>query len=387
MGDQISRLIGSLLFLFFLTGALPGYGAEPAWEEVDRISWPTGFRIDGVELKGLSGIAYDEETKLFYFISDAKEPGAAHVFTLSLELDETGMARANWRGSQSLLQPNGDPFPPIDAEGIAFDHVNRLLYVSTEGFYQGHHRLTRDPWVGQFSWPEARLQRFLPLPADFLPRNENGEPVPPGAPSQKTGVRRNLGLEALGVTPDHGVVYAANEAALRQDYDGEYDFRRRQPQETLVRVVRFTGLPDRPEKESQRVYRTDPGVRILFLRAMNTLSALHPLDNEGTLLFLERGVQGPRLATGNFRIRIYQVDYFDSEATPVQSGDRLAGKDVTPLRKTLVWEGDEDMDNIEGLTRGPKWAGSRTLFLISDNNHHARQKTQLVMLREVSSPE
>ncbi|MCC5788127.1 MAG: esterase-like activity of phytase family protein [Opitutales bacterium] len=351
------------------------------WEEWKRFSWPTGYTVEGVTLKGLSGITFDPEKGVFHTISDGKGVGEARVFTLSPEWEEGLLTGMKWTGVIGLTL-RGKPFPPMDGEGIALDHRRGWLYVANEGFASSPSEYGRYPWVAKFDWPGGEWEQALPLPNEFMPRDARGNRVPPGDKAQVAGVRKNLGPESLGLSPDGQTLFTANEAALKQDYEGSYDFRRQQAQNTLVRVVKFGGVPERPKVLGQRAYRTDPGARVLFVPAFNTLSALEVMDDRGRLLMLERGVQGPVLATGNFRIRLYEVDFADSEATDISALSALAGESIIPLSKRLVWEGTEGMDNLEGVARGPEVEGRKTLFLVSDNNSNAQQETQVIVLRQ-----
>lgn len=376
------RLLGGCLLSAapFLAPAI----ASPEFAEVDRMVWPTGTQTEGVTIGGLSAIAYDPRSGNTWALSDRKGPGEARLFKISLGIDENGQWSAEIRPGPSLRQSDGSLFAALDAEGLAIDGQRGFWYVSTEGLPQQNHSLQRFPWVGQFLYPEAKMRRTLPLPDDFIPRNAAGEPVDPGAPDQAFGVQRNLGFEGLGLTPSGEVLYAANEAALRQDDERLFDFTFFQAQNSLVRLVRWEGLPERPRLAGMRAYRTDPGHRLLGLRLFNTVSALEPDGDDGRVLILERGVRGASLATGNFRLRLYAVDFFDPGATVIREGMALREESIQALSKTLLWEGTEAMDNGEGLSWGPVVDGRRTLLIITDNNSNPQQETQLIILQERS---
>ena len=97
------------------------------------------------------------------------------------------------------------------------------------------------------------------------------------------------------------------------------------------------------------------------------------------LLVLERSyVSG----VGN-SIRIYEADL--RGATDVQHVPALPGQQVRPVRKRLLADlsdfGLQTVDNVEGITWGPRLpTGERTLFLVSDNNFSPSQTTQLIGL-------
>ena len=352
--------------------------------EVGRIVWPTGEKTDGVEIKGLSSISYDAQKNVFYALSDRKGPGQARLFRIALNQEDDPWS-ATIEPGPSLRRGDGTVFPSLDAEGLALAPCGEFFYVSTEGLPGHTDPLIRLPWVAQFDRNETTLRRSLPLPEDFLPRNAAGRLVDPGAPDQVYGVQRNLGFEALGLTPSGGTLYAANEAALRQDDPRVFDFSLRQAEGSVIRIIRWEGLPHESRLTGMRAYQTDRGESFLRMRLFHTVSALEPEGEEGILYVLERGVTGTRLATGFFRLRLYRVDFNEAEATALEEGVPIDREKVRPLTKTLVWESDKAMDNGEGLTRGPIMDGRRTFAIVSDNNRNRAQETQLLILQERSA--
>jgi hypothetical protein len=61
----------------------------------------------------------------------------------------------------------------------------------------------------------------------------------------------------------------------------------------------------------------------------------------------------------------------------------LAGLDVQPVQKTLLFDLGSlgiPLDNVEGMTIGPKLPdGRQSLVLVSDNNFAASQFTQFLL--------
>ncbi|MCY2968296.1 MAG: esterase-like activity of phytase family protein, partial [Planctomycetota bacterium] len=87
------------------------------------------------------------------------------------------------------------------------------------------------------------------------------------------------------------------------------------------------------------------------------------------------------------RIRIYNVNI--SGATDVSGLNALTGSE-TPVSKSLLFDLDVlgiTLDNIEGITLGPKLAnGNRSVILVSDNNFSGTQFTQFIVLQAVPEP-
>ena len=108
---------------------------------------------------------------------------------------------------------------------------------------------------------------------------------------------------------------------------------------------------------------------------------LLPLDDE-SLIAMERSFSVGAPGTGN-SIKLYKVAL--RGATDVNGVDSLEGMldRVRPARKTLLLDLDElgiPLDNVEGLTFGPRLPdGRRSVVLVSDNNFAATQFTQFLL--------
>jgi hypothetical protein len=106
--------------------------------------------------------------------------------------------------------------------------------------------------------------------------------------------------------------------------------------------------------------------------------AVHPADPRRYLVLERSFVTG----VGN-KIRIFEVDL--RGATNIARHDSIAGADIEPVRKKLVADLADfplsTVDNVEGMTWGPKLpTGERTLLLVSDDNFAATQVTQVIAL-------
>jgi hypothetical protein len=84
--------------------------------------------------------------------------------------------------------------------------------------------------------------------------------------------------------------------------------------------------------------------------------------------------------TGN-EIKLYSVAL--PGATNVLGVPSLAGLGVRPAQKTLLFDLGSlgiPLDNVEGMTLGPKLPdGRQSLVLVSDNNFAAAQFTQFLL--------
>jgi len=191
-----------------------------------------------------------------------------------------------------------------------------------------------------------------------------------------SGNQQNLAFESAGIPQNGNFLFTGVENALYQDG----------PAATIAhgspsRIMRYdlqTGQLDR-----QWLYWTDPVLEPSSIFSVNGLVELLPLNNE-FLISMERSfsVGGTVTGTGN-SIKLYKVAL--PGATDVNGVDSLAGKldSIRPAEKTLLFDLDTlgiPLDNVEGLTLGPKLAdGRQSVVLVSDNNFAASQFTQFLL--------
>jgi hypothetical protein len=186
----------------------------------------------------------------------------------------------------------------------------------------------------------------------------------------------NLSLECFGITPSGKTLFVANEAALKQDYSGTYDSSGNQAQNSLTRIVRFTGAPGNPVAAEEKVYQADQGTLFIVVRRFNTVPEILPVDDSGRMFVMERGLTQNNTSLGSYRIRIYEVNFNQAGTTNVAGVNSLIGASYTRLSKTLRWESSSNMDNVESMCFGRDVNGFRTLVLASDNNFNGAQITQ-----------
>lgn len=92
---------------------------------------PAGFRFEGTEVGGLSGLAWNPATGSFHAISDSRggETGAPRFHTLDLDLSDGRLADGDVAvtAAVNLTTPDGRPFPDgaADPEGIALSAGER----------------------------------------------------------------------------------------------------------------------------------------------------------------------------------------------------------------------------------------------------------------------
>jgi myo-inositol-hexaphosphate 3-phosphohydrolase/sugar lactone lactonase YvrE len=340
--------------------------------------FPTGTEFNGTQVGGLSGVAYDGALNQYYAISDDRSQiNPARFYTLGIDLTDGALddGDVSFTGVTTLTDGNGNPFPlnESDFEGIALTE-NGSVYLASEGVAS----TATLPLLGEFSLSGQQLAA-LDLDDKFIPNLEGTQ-----------GVRSNLAFESAAITPDGRYFYTAVENALVQD--GSISTLE---DTSLSRILKYdltTGAV-----VAEYVYEVDAipqGSNPAGGFADNGLVELIALDNNGTLLALERSFAA---GVGN-TVKLYQV--LTQGALQVQDFDDLFreapldddGEIIPPGRftidptvsKTLLLDFADlsiSPDNLEGMTLGPVLEdGRQSLIVVSDNNFNASQTTQFIAL-------
>jgi hypothetical protein len=350
MRRKLAAMAVALAATLAVTGPAAAKGPKADLDFLGQAIVPSGTRFGQTTVGGLSSITYDARRGVYYAVSD--DPGQfepTRFYTVALDVRDGRLTDGDvsFVDVTTLLAPDGAPYAPfsLDPEGLALTKDRELIFTS-EGIAT---RLV-DPFVRRYALDGSFLGS-LPVPVDYLP-----------SAGGTRGVRQNLGFESVGVPPNGRFAYVATENALVQDG----------PPATLsggspARILRYhlpTGRLDR-----QWLYETDPVAEPPVPStqfSVNGLVELLPLDN-AHLIAMERSFSVGAPGTGN-TIRLYEVT--------------LNGKGGT-ARKTLLLDLDElgiPLDNVEGMTFGPRLQGGRrSVVLVSDNNFAASQFTQFLL--------
>ena len=256
----------------------------------------------------------------------------------------------------TLRGPDGQPFPglSLDPEGLTFTPQDTLIVTS-----EGIAARGIAPFVREFDLSGQQV-RELPLPGYY-------------APTPTSGVRQNLGFEAAAVAPNGQQLFVGAENALVQDGPAA---------STAVgspaRILRYHLGQAGPDREY--VYPTEPVVAPSSVFIVNGLVELLPL-NDQFLLAMERSFS---VGAGN-TIRIYRAALPGAtDVSGVADIDTVPG--LQPVRKTrLIRLPDtvqgQPLDNVEGMTLGPKLPdGRQSVILVSDNNFTPDQPSQVLLL-------
>jgi myo-inositol-hexaphosphate 3-phosphohydrolase len=337
-------------------------------EFLGEATFQTGLMFEETVVGGLSGITYDPGRGVFYAVSDDRSQlDPARFYTIGIDLADGDLAPGDvaFTDVTTLLDENGQPFPALslDPEGIALTRSG--LFISSEGDASN----LVAPFVNLFSL-DGRQLSALPVDEKFLPTAD-----------QSSGIRNNLAFESLAVTPDKSTLFTATENALFQDGPAAG-----LDSGSASRIIAYDLATGQPGAEY--IYVTDPvdaEPNPVGSFANNGLVDLLAIDNDGTLLAIERSFS---TGVGN-GIKIYKVltqgatDVSGVEAieTEVEDGELAVNLDQ-PVQKELLFDLADlgiALDNVEGISFGPKLAdGRQSIILVSDNNFSGTQFTQFL---------
>ena len=369
------RLVAAGLAL--VAALAPGLAGSPAAAVSERARQPelafagesalaAGLPYQGTVVGGLSSITYDAARDVYYAISDsepglAAAPGPVRVYTLTVDTADGSIGAGDVRvvGVTLLTDAAGRPLAAgtVDPEGLTLTPDDTWI-VTSEGFATASPPVP--PFVREFTIAGRQL-REIDLPAYVDPDGTT------------TGVRQNLGLESAAVTPDGRHLVTGFENALVQD--GLTSTLTTTSPSRLLDIELAGGTV-----RSEYVYRNGrvaeaPAPATAF--TVNGLVELLPFNRRFGLA-MERSFS---VGAGN-TIRLYR--YALAGADDVSGVDHLDGAPpVREVGKELVLDLDElglTLDNIEGMTLGPRLPdGGRALLLVSDNNFATGQVSQFLL--------
>lgn len=344
----------------------------PRFRLLGEVRWNVDTPYGGVPVGGLSSIDWDAARGEYLLISDDRAVfGPARYYSARMVYDDSGLHDAWLTDMHALRGPGqhlyGDArtahagMPVPDAEALRVMPGSGDLLWSSEGDFargfgpelqvidhDGH-------WLSTWALPASLSQ-----------------------PDDAYGPRASFTIEGLSFSEDGATLWASMEGALKQDGPMPAPGSAGAP----VRITQFDATSRAPLR--QIAYQPDAlpaGIWALPQRAVNGVSDILA-DGPEHLLVLERSFS----VDFGWGARLYRIDL--RSATDTLDMARLEPARFQPATKRLVQDfaqlGLRSVDNLEGMTWGPRLAGGeRVLLLMSDNNFNPAQVTQFVALAEL----
>lgn len=347
----------------------------PSLKFISSLEIPFNQTFQDTKVGGLSGIDYDAKNDLYYLISDDRSAfNDSRFYTAKIRLVENKLESIHFQSVTTLKNEtrknfgnwNTNPTTAADPEDIRFNPKTSSLVWSSEGARV----ITADKLILQN--PSIN---FIDLKGNSLGKAK----LPTNLEMQKAekGPRNNGTLEGITFDPNYKNIYTNIEEPLFED--GE---QANTSKGGLIRLYQFNAKTKK--NRAQYAYKLEPialepNPKDAF--AVNGVSAIQ-YYGKNQLLVVERSYStGTQACT----IKVYLCDL--KKATNVKNYDSLKNQNFELASKKLILNMDDlgiFIDNIEGLTFGPKLAnGNQSIIFISDNNFSEMQKTQVLVFELV----
>nr|WP_315183827.1 esterase-like activity of phytase family protein [uncultured Flavobacterium sp.] len=348
----------------------------PSLKLISSLEIPYDEPFQNTKIGGLSGIDYDAKQELYYLISDDRAVfNDSRFYTAKIHLVENKLKSIDFQTVTTLKNEAGkgydnwntSPNTSADPEDIRFNPKKNSLIWSSEGARV----LSADKLVLQ-----NPAINFMDLNGIFL----NAVTVPENLKMQKqeAGPRNNGTLEGITFDKKYKTIYTNIEEPLFEDDNSA----------TIEKggLVRFYKFNEKTKKNTaQYAYTLEPIAHEANPKnafAVNGISAIQ-YYKKNQLLVVERSYStGTQACT----IKIFLCNL--KKATNVKKYASLKNKNFKIASKKLLLNMDDlgiFIDNIEGLTFGPKLSnGNQSLLFVSDNNFSDKQKTQLLVFELVN---
>lgn len=325
---------------------------------------------------GLSGIDYDVENDQYYLISDdPSQFSPARIYTAKIAIKENKIDTINFKDVIFISQADGSQYPKYqygknskaDGESVRYDPSRKTLVWSNEGerLYRPTDTTIVQPALTLISLPGKYLDT-IPLPTGFH------------ITKQEYGVRKNAFFEGLTYADQYKTLYASLEEPLYQDgAPSSFQF-----DKALIRILKFN--VDQKKNTAQYAYNLDalpvkPTTESDW--NLNGVSEILAVNNH-TLLVMERAWAKGR--DDHSFVKLYLVDLDDAEN--VINNPSFIKNPPKPLKKKLLFNFDSlDMhiDNIEGITFGPKFSNGHNSLIFCVDNNFGKTQIQQFFLFEV----
>lgn len=338
---------------------------------------PNGQLFKNTTIGGISGIDYNPITDEYLLISDDRSAyNPVRYYTAKILFTQARIDTVQFFNIQYLLQEDGNVYPDFktnpaltpDPEAIRYNPNSKQLVWINEGerFKKQDQVVLQDPAININSLEGNYLGIFSTASNTIMYENE-------------IGPRQNGAFEGLTFADDYKSLYASIEEPLYQDGSRADVIKTN----ALVRIYKYDVATKK--NLAQYAYELEP---VAFPSVPATAFKTNGISEilfieENKLLVMERSFSTGRKAC---TVKLFISDL--SHASNVISVNSLIeNPTVRLIKKKLLLNMDElgiYIDNIEGVTFGPRLSnGHQTLLFVSDNNFSALQKTQFLLFEVI----
>ena len=345
--------------------------STPNLKLINSIEIPFETQFQNTKVGGLSSIDYDAKNDLYYFICDDRSVfNDSRFYTARIPLFDSKIQQIDFQSVHTLKNKNGAPFgnwtlapsTAADPEELRYNSKTNTLLWSSEGarVLTEEQQVLEDPALNYMDLKGNFLSN-LPLPKNLKMQR------------QEKGPRNNGTLEGITFDSDFKTLYTHTEEPLFEDGS--------QSSTSNGGIIRFYQFDAKTNKNTAQFgyelepIALEPNPKGSF--AVNGISAIQ-YYSKNQLLVVERSFStGTQACT----IKIFLCDF--KKATNVKNHRSLLNQKIELASKKLILNMDDlaiFIDNVEGLTFGPKLAnGNQSMIFVTDNNFSEKQKTQVFL--------
>ena len=340
---------------------------------LDEYLVPFNKSFQNTTIGGLSGIDYNSKQKVYYLISDDRsQENPARFYVAKIRINADKIDSVDFIDTKFLknnvgkLYPNThqDPFRTPDPEAMRYNQKQNTLVWSSEGerIVRTDKIVLENPAVTDIIMDGNYIDTFTLPPQLYMHATESGP-------------RQNGVFEGVAFADNYKTLFASVEEPLYNDGSraGIND------STGIIRILKFNVKTKKPV--AQYAYIIDPVAYPSFPSNAFKLNGVSDILYAGKnkLIIIERSYSTGHL---QFTIKVYLADL--SKADNINDVNSLKeNADIKFVSKKLLLNMDSlgiYIDNIEGVTFGPKLAnGKRSLLFIADNNFNFLEKTQLLL--------
>ena len=344
---------------------------EPVLQLLDVYEIPFQTMFQQTKVGGLSSIDYNLEEDVYYLISDDRSAfNPARYYKASIRIRHNKIEDITFISADTLRRYDGSMFPSFANDPFQCPDPESLRFLST---------------TNQFIWAnegERLINHEKPIlldPAIYI-SNQNGQvsdsfKIPSifkMNPGEK-GPRRNGTFESLSLNKHLNMLYACMEEPLFEDGEraGLHD------STAWVRMIKFD--IETKDPVIQYAYKIDPVVHKPNPENAFRVNGVSEILYAGNkrMIVVERSWSAGQKPSN---VKIYLADH--AVASDVSSIKSLTVGGFIPVTKKLLIDMDKlgiHIDNIEGVTFGPRLLnGNPSMLFVSDNNFNKGQVSQLL---------
>jgi hypothetical protein len=340
---------------------------------------PHNMKYNNTTVGGLSSIDYNSQKNEYYLVCDDRSNiNPARFYTANIPIKEYKIDTVVFTDVQFMRTPAGDTFPDyykkakeaVDPESLRYNNAKDYFLWTSEGekMVTNKDTVIVNPAIIMMDKKGLFLDTFR-LPEKLI------------MSAGSIGPRQNGVLEGMSFGNNFKDLYVSVEEPLYQDGPQVETF----VQKTWLRFFKFDVSTKRnTEQYAYMPEKIDTLPKPISAFKVNGVSEILYIGDKKFLVVERAFSTGRQKCT----IKIFLADA--SKASNVRDNPSLLlDAPAFPMTKKLLVNFDtidQFIDNVEGITLGPKLPnGNLSLLLVVDNNFSKFEQTQVILMEIITS--